>query len=110
MYGDPKNAERQQNQPHKWVSHKCEQCQRPANHEQKAPGQKCEHWTPPLPLQCKVRERNPESSAGTLLTAYSRTRNSRTLRVEGRASRPSGGRGRPPLPSHCIAVRGRGLC
>jgi hypothetical protein len=55
MNRDPENAEWYQNQPDKWIRYQCQKCDRPTDHKQKAPGQKCKHGTPPVHLQCKLR-------------------------------------------------------
>jgi hypothetical protein len=41
--GDADDPEREQKQPHKGIHHKCEQCQRPAEHKENAPKNESEH-------------------------------------------------------------------
>ena len=43
VYGNSSDAERQQNEPDKWISDEREQGQRPAHHEQEAPENQGDH-------------------------------------------------------------------
>ena len=47
---DPNQPKRQQQQPHKRVSHQCQQRQRPAQHQQNAPQQEFRHDVSPYSI------------------------------------------------------------
>jgi hypothetical protein len=60
--GNADDAERQQEQPHEWIGDQSDERQGPANAEQEAPEEKCEHVRPSFACMI-LRSGNKESSA-----------------------------------------------
>ena len=66
FYGDTQQTKWQQEQPNDWIEHKCDEGQRPTEHEENAPHQKTNHGglQRHTPFLIKIRQESRKSSCG----------------------------------------------